>query len=172
MVRPMTGNLSRVLLLTALLVAGSAFSEGESREKSFVPRSVTHALGCLAARHFARSAFDDLKLAPGKSAWIRYYVGTVPGTNPTPGEFYIAVYSDDGLHGWLLLSFRDEKGKFVAVRNAYRLTKQGARWIADEGNGGLGTYRAMGQFATKLEKSPRYRVKLAPRTEGCAAPDE
>jgi hypothetical protein len=75
------------------------------------------------------------------------------------------------LHGWLLLAFR-ERGKFVAVRNAYRLTKVGSRWNADEGNGGLATYKAMGQFVTNLERSPRYRVKLAPRTEGCASPDE
>jgi hypothetical protein len=160
-----------MILLSSLLIAGGAPAADEPNGLGSAPDSVKAALGCLVARDFVRPLLADLKLAPGRFAWVRYYIGTVPGTQPTPGEFYIAVYSEDGLHGWLLLSFR-ERGKFVAVRNAYRLTEAGSRWNADEGNGGLGTYRAMGQFATKLEKSPRYRVKLTPRREGCAAPDE
>jgi hypothetical protein len=160
-----------MILLSLLLLARAALSAEEPKDMQSPPASVTTALGCLVARDFIRSDLEDLKLAPGRSAWVRYYIGTIPGTEPTPGVLNIAVYSEDGLHGWLLLAFR-ERGKFVAVRNAYRLTKVGSRWNADEGNGGLGTYRAMGQFATKLEKSPRYRVKLTPRREGCAAPGE
>lgn len=160
-----------MVLITLLLIVGAAPAAEEPKETTSPPASITTALGCLVARDFIRADLEDLKLAPGRFAWIRSYIGTVPGTEPTPGEFYIAVYSEDGLHGWLLLSFR-EQGKFVAVRNAYRLTKAGSRWNANEGNGGLATYKAMGLFVTKLEQSPRYRVKLAPRTQGCASPDE
>jgi hypothetical protein len=160
-----------MILLSLLLLARAALAAEEPKDTQPAPPSVTTALGCLVARDYIRDVLSELKLGPGKPAWVRYYIGTIPGTGPTPGEFYIAVYSENGLHGWLLLAFR-ERGKFVAVRNAYRLTKVGSRWNADEGNGGLGTYKAMGQFATKLEKSPRYRVKLTPRREGCAAPDE
>lgn len=171
MARTSTKNVCRMILLSSLLVATHALGGEESKDLGSPPDSVTSALGCLVARDFIKEDLEELKLAPGRSAWVRYYIGTIPGRAPTPGEFCIAVYSEDGLHGWLLLSFR-ERGKFVAVRNGYRLTKVGSRWNADEGNGGLATYRAMGQFATKLEKSPRYRVKLVPRTAGCAAPDE
>ena len=144
----------------------------EPKDMDSAPKSVATALGCLVARDYIRDALRDLKLAPGRSAWVRYYIGTVPGTGPTPGEFHIAVYSEDGLHGYLLLSFRGRHGKFVAVRNGYRLTKQGSHWNADKGNGGMWVYKAIGEFVTKLEKSPRYRVKLMSRTEGCAPPDE
>ena len=165
-----TKNVYGTILLSLLLLARAALAAEEPKDTQPPPPSVTTALGCLVARDFIRSDLEDLKLAPGEPAWVRYYVGSIPGSAPTPGEFYIAVYSEDGSHGWLLLSFR-ERGKFVAVRNAYRLTKAGSRWKADEGNGGLGTYKTMGQFATKLEKSPRYRVNLTPRTKGCAPPD-
>jgi hypothetical protein len=161
-----------MILLSSFLLARPVPSGGESKDVGSAPKSVTTALGCLVARDFTRPVLEDLKLAPGRFAWVRYYIGTVPGMEPTPGEFYIAVYSEDGLHGWLLLSFRDPEGRFIAVRNGYRLTKVGSHWNADEGNGGMWTYRVMGQFATELEKSPRYRVKLAPRSQGCAAPDE
>jgi len=145
---------------------------GESKDTSSPPDSVTTALGCLVARDFIRPALEDLKLAPGRSPWVRYHIGTVPGVQPTPGEFQIVVYSEDGLHGYLFLSFRDGHGKFVAVQDGYRLTKVGSHWDADMGNGGMWVYKAVGEFVTKLEKSPRYRVKLAPRSEGCAPPDE
>jgi hypothetical protein len=159
------------MVFMSLLVLGRpAPAAEEPNEVQSPPTSVTTALGCLVARDYITDALANLKLGPGRSAWVRYYVGTVPGWVPTPGEFYIAVYSEDGRHGWLLFSFREHR-KFVTVRNGYRLTKVGFRWNADEGNGGLATYKAMSQFATNLEKSPRYRVKLAPRTEGCA-PDE
>jgi len=157
-------------LLSSVLLTAGGLSGGELKDVGSPPDTVTTALGCLVARDFVRSDLEELKLTPARLAWVRYYVGTVPGTGPTPGEFYIAVYSEDGSRGWLLLSYRNPQGKFVAVRNAYRLTREGSRWSADEGNGGLATYKAMGQFATKLENSPRYRVKLVPRTEGCAAP--
>lgn len=158
-------------MISLLLIGRVALAAEEPNEMQSAPPSVTTALGCLVAREHVRDVLSELKLGPGKRALVRYYIGTIPGMGPTPGEFYIAVYSEDGLHGWLLLAFR-ERGKFVAVRNGYRLTKVGSRWNADEGNGGLGTYKAMGEFATKLEKSPRYRVKLTPRREGCAATDE
>jgi hypothetical protein len=161
-----------MILLSSLLLGGLLFGTGQSKDVDSPPDSASTALGCLVAREFIRHDLQDLGLAPGRLAWVRYYIGSIPAMEPTPGEFYIAVYAEDGLRGWLLLSFRDQKGKFIAVRNAYRLTKAGSRWNADEGNGGLATYKAMGQFATKLEKSPRYRVKLEPCTQGCAPPSE
>lgn len=165
-------NFGKTVLLSSLFLAGLALSAQQPKRTPPAPRSVRTALGCLVARDYIQDDLQELKLGPGRSAWIRYYIGTIPGTSPTPGELYIAVYSEDGKHGWLLLSFPDSEGKSISVRNAYRLTKVGPRWEADEGNGGLGTYRAMSAFATRLARSKRYRVKLLPRTQGCAAPDQ
>ena len=157
-------------LLSSLLLAGRVLGGEESKDTLTAPGSVTTALGCLVSRDYIRDALLDLKLAPGRFAWVRYYIGSIPGTGPTPDTFNIVVYSEDGLHGYLLFSFRDHKGRLVAVQDGYRLTKVGPHWNADMGNGGMWVYKAVGEFATKLEKSPRYRVKLVPRTEGCAAP--
>jgi hypothetical protein len=161
-----------MILLSLLLLARAAVSAEGPKDMQFPPASVTTALGCLVARDYIRDALTDLKLRPGRPAWVRYYIGTIPGTEPTPGVLNIAVYSEDDLHGYVLFSYRDEHGKFVAVQDGYRLRKAGSHWNADMGNGGLATYKAMGEFAAKLEKSPRYRVKLTPRREGCAAPGE
>ncbi len=136
------------------------------------PHSVTAALGCLVARGYIEPAIEDLKLRPGRLAWVRYHIGSIPGTGPTPGAFNIAVYAEDGLHGYLLCAYRDKHGKFVTVRGGYRLRKVGSHWNADMGNGGMWVYKAVGEYAARLEQSPRYRVKLVPRTEGCASPDE
>ena len=160
-----------MIFVSLLLLGTPAFAAEEPKEMHSPPTSVTTAFGCLVARDYIQPALEDLKLAPGRFAWVRYHIGSIPGTGPTPGAFNIAVYSDDGLRGYLLFAYRDKHGKFVAVQNGYRLTKVGSHWNADMGNGGMWVYKAVGEFAAKLEQSPRYRVKLAPRTEGCA-PDE
>jgi hypothetical protein len=79
---------------------------------------------------------------------------------PTPGEYYIAVYAEEELRGWLLIADRDANGSLVPVRNAYRLKREGARWTADGGHGGLGTDKTMSRFATRLFQYLRYRVRV------------
>jgi hypothetical protein len=152
MARLSTNTVCRTILLSLFLLAWPVLGGGESKDVGSAPDSVTTALGCLVARDFIRPVLVDLKLTPGRFAWIRYYIGTIPGMEPTPGEFYIAVYSEDGFHGWLLLSFRDPKGKFIAVRNGYRLTKVGSHWNADEGNGGMWTYNDLPPFSVPIIK--------------------
>lgn len=161
-----------MILISLLLIGRAAPAAEEAKGKQTPPPSVTTALGCLVARDYIKPALEDLKLHPGRLAWVRYYIGTVPGVEPTPGLIHIAVYSEDGLHGYLLCAYRDRHGKFVTVQDGYRLKKVASHWNADMGNGGMWVYKAVGEFVTKLEQSPPYRVKLAPRTEGCASPDE
>jgi len=68
-------------------------------------------------------------------ARVRFTVGSVPGTANTLGLHWIAVYSKQQDRGWLFLADPDGKGGFMAIRNAYRLTRHGSHWNADEGNG-------------------------------------
>lgn len=168
----MINHAGRVVLISGLLFAVTAMLGEDSKHSNAPPGAVVAALGCLVATDFIGDNLTELQLTRGSGAWIRYHIGSIPGTEPTPGEYYIAVYSMDGLRGWLFLADKDLHGRFVPVRNAYRVTKEGRQWRADEGNGGLGTYRAMSKFATRLAMTPRYRVKLVPRTQGCAPPDE
>jgi hypothetical protein len=165
-----TTNSTRLILLVSLLLYGMVGQAGESRRSAEAPQALTSAIACLVSADFVQHKLEGIGLKIGTSAWARYHVGSVPGMNPTPGEFYVAVYGEDGLHGWLLIACRDAQGNLVPVRNGYRLTREDTRWMADEGNGGLATYKAMSEFATRLAQRPRYRVTLVPASAHCAAP--
>ncbi len=163
-----TPNSIRFILLVSLLLCGMPGEAAESKHLAEAPQALTSAVACLVSADFVQHKLDEIGLKMGTSAWVRYHVGSVRGINPTPGVFYVAVYSEDGLHGWLFIADRDPQGNLVPVRNGYRLTRKGTRWVADEGNGGLATYKAMSEFATRLAKSPRYRVKLVAASRDCA----
>jgi len=113
-----------------------------------------------------------VNLKIGDWAWVRYYVGSIRGVGQTPGEFYVAVYGADGVHGELLLAVPNNQGGFNAVRNGYYLTKDPSHWTADEGNGGYVMYDAMGRFATHLARRPLYHVHLIPGDSGCTSDSE
>lgn len=153
-----------VVLLSALSTGVAVRSADSPAEERSAPLMVRKALGCLVTADYVQHDLDQLGLKPDSSAWIRFHVGSIPGSEPTPGEYYIAVYTEDESRGWLLLTFRDDKGPFIPVRNGYQLKREGTRWTADEGNGGLATYKTMSAFATRLYKYHRYRVKLTPGT--------
>jgi len=126
-----------------------------------VPSRLRAALDCLLSKDYVMDAMRELGLKPGDRAWVRYYVGSIPGGGETPGEYYIAVYSPDGNRAWLLIAFPDRQARFVPVNNGYRLRKIGRNWQADEGNGGLASYRTMSQFAGWLARHRRrYRIAL------------
>jgi len=104
----------------------------------------------------------------GSEASIRYRIGSVPGMGKTPNMRWIALYSQRGDRGWLLMADPDGKGGYFAVRNGYRIIRHGSQWSADEGNGGLATYAAMGKWATSLADRRAFTVKLVPVHKGCA----
>jgi len=154
-----------ILLLFSLPVG--ALARGKA------PKQLQKAIGCLVAAPFVQEyGLKPVKLKVGDWAWARYYVGSIPGISDTSGEFYIAVYAADGVHGELLLAIPNNRGGFDAVRNGYYLTKDGSHWTADEGNGGYMLYEAMGRFATHLARRPRYRLHLIPGDSGCTSDSE
>lgn len=137
------------------------------------PAPVRRALSCLLSHRSVVLDLADLRLQPGDLASIRYYVGTIPGTESTPGEFYIAVYAPGGMRGWVLIAVPTGRGRFLPVGNGYRLRKLRHGWQADEGNGGLATYAAMSRFAAWLVQHRRsYQIRLTPHPEYCSGPME
>jgi len=120
------------------------------------------------AAGFVQDKLKSLGLSVGDQAWVRFYVGSVPGMEPTPGLIHVFLYSDDKRHGLMLLADKNDAGGFVAVRNGYELTKQGSRWNADEGFGGVKTYEIMSRISTRVFLTkPRYRVRLQIGRVGC-----
>ena len=127
------------------------------------------ALGCLLQERYALDDFSELELKSGSNAEVRYHEGEVTGLSKEGPEVQIAVYSPDGANGWLFLAYFSRRGVLTPVTNAYRLRKHGARWTADEGNGGIATYSAMSRFANKLSKSQPVIVRLAYSRRSCPA---
>jgi len=125
-------------------------------------------MGCFVATDFIRKYdLEPLGLHKGDWAYVRYYIGSIPGMGSTPDEIHVAIYSADEKRGWLLLAVPNSQGGIEVIHNAYRLTKDDSGWTADEGNGGNATYRAMSRFATWLTTQPLYCVRLQPGKAGC-----
>ena len=162
------GQRIAVVVLSISMYAAAAQAEpGAAGAGTSIPERLKGAVGCLVAAEFVEHDLASLGLHVGDEARVRFRVGSVPGMAPTPGQYYVAVYSADERHGWLLIADPNSGGGFSVVRNAYQLTRIDSVWRADEGNGGLATYGAMSRFASALFRGPRYRVPLLPRTKGC-----
>jgi len=158
-------------LSTASVLFSAAPKPGAAAAKPSA--TITRALGCLLSQPGTLAHLRELHLQAGDSAWIRYHTGTIPGWGPTPGESFIAVYSGDQKRAWLLLALPEQNGRFQPVANAYRLRQLQHAWQADEGNGGLSTYRTMSRFAAWLTQHRRgYRVRLQPHPEFCSGPEQ
>jgi len=158
----------RAFVLMSTLLVGTARSGNAAQPSQETPIILQQAIGCLVAKDYIRDTLQDIGLQSNDMAWVRFHIGSIKGFNPTPNEIQIAVYAKNGSRGWLLLAIHETDGKVSPVQNAYQLTLHRGKWSADEGNGGIATYRAMSLFANELFKSPRYRVMLKPSVEQCA----
>lgn len=158
-----------LVAMLCLLPAGSGLQAAKT-ENGEVPPRLEEAVGCLVKAAFVRQYdLNYLGLKVGDWAWVRYQIGSIPEMGDTPGVFNIVVYSPDGRNGMLLFAEPDENGGFNAIVNAYRLHRHGSVWSADYGNGGYVMYEAVGSFVTELSHRSRYRIQLAPGSNGCKA---
>lgn len=55
----------------------------------------------------------------------------------------------------------------AAIDDQYRMRRADGVWWASEGNGGMATYKAVGEYVTKLAKRPPVWVQLTPLPDGC-----
>lgn len=161
-----------IVCLAALALACAAQSQRPAKTAP-VPAVLKKAVSCLVSAGYVREfSLKPLGLKEGDWAWVRYYVGSVPGMDPTPNEYYVAVYARGGRRGELLEALPNSRRGFEAVRNGYRLWRTGDRWSADEGQGGYVDYQAFGRLATRLAAQPRYWVHLVPGGQECAPQPE
>jgi len=136
-------------------------------EHKQLPHKVRTALGCILAANYLRADLTGLGLKIGDSAWVRFHVGSIPGEEPSATEIQVAVYARDGNHGQMWFAEPNSRGGFTAIRNGYRLTMSRGEWFADEGNGGIGTYKVMSRFATTISRYPGYLSVLSPGGSEC-----
>lgn len=94
----------------------------------------------------------------------------MPGTSPpTPNVINLVMYSADAQQGRLFMVTRDKDGHLQVVINRYDLTRKGDSWIADEGNGGLATFRAIARYVEKLTEVPAERLTANGDPSACKA---
>lgn len=160
-------------IVFALSMLGSPFlssaqvSGVKAKPDAVGAETVQKVVSCMVSADFIQKDLRSLGLRIGDKAVVKYHQGSVPGMMPTPKAVHVAVYSADRRHGWFLMAEPKRGGGYNVVRNAYRLKKTGTTWAADEGNGGLASYRAMSKLATKLAETTDYPVELTPSREGC-----
>lgn len=159
------GFTMRSVALTALFLMASGVGVSTPRTTR-----MESALSCVLATPEAKSAVRGIGLSLGSKASVRYYVGTIPGLEPTPGSYYIMVYSRDQSRAWILIADPAGKGHFVPGGGAFQMRRHGSMWEVEEGFGGLATYRAIGRFANWLSRSRReYQVVLRACRRGCSS---
>lgn len=160
------GTAARFLLTLGMLIG---FGTVRAQDRTFkdAPQILRKTVRCLVTADYVAKDLKEIGLDSHSIAWARYHSGSIKGMTPTPEEMQVAIYSADGLSGWLLLAEKDQRGVILPVRNAYRLKRYGHHWQADEGNGRLATYEAMSAFSTQLSKYRRYQVKLEPDQGSC-----
>lgn len=133
-----------------------------------IPILLSKGVGCLVRQDWIVDDLNQLGLHVGDFARIRYRMGAIPETLPqNPDMVNVIVYSQKQDRGWMLFFRQGADGGVRAIRNAYRLSKSRNGWMASEGNGGVATYRAVGNYATDLATEPVQRVKLKPIPESC-----
>ena len=142
---------------------------GEAKQSAGMRQfSVARAVSCLVSRDWVQEDLRELKLQQGMTALVRYRYGPIPGTSPNaPHQLQIIIYSHDHKHGWLFLMRIENKGRYVAIANAYTLTFSDGEWAAGEGNGGIATYAAIRKYATEMAMQPAMRVRLVANSSRC-----
>jgi hypothetical protein len=154
------------LLVTCLL---STFSCLDARKQLPKQSQLQQVVACLAAQDWVQEDLKSLGLENKKALAVRYEIGSIPGTSPlTPNVWNLAVLDSDDKEGWLLFVRRDGSD-FVALRNAYSLSRLGREWSAGEGNGGIATYEAVSRYVGQMSKQTPIIVNILPVPERCRA---
>ncbi len=158
----------KVAFLFTLLLTVSTVPCAESTEAKPERDTIKKGLGCLVAQTRVKDDLQKLGIAIGSTVFVKAGSGTIPGISPeTPGNVNLLLYAAKAQQGRMFFFRMAPDGRFVAIRNSYRLMREGKGWLASEGNGGIATYKAISEYATELGKQPSVRIKIMPQSNGC-----
>jgi hypothetical protein len=126
------------------------------------PISAAKLSGCLARELWAREELKRAGLSVGTTAQIAVRHEDIPDTIPTVSSkpLLFVAFSKDGQRGVMFLFVQDNRARWYLDRNAYRLEKQGKRWLASEGNGGLGTYAAVARYVASIPHEDMIHLRI------------
>jgi hypothetical protein len=159
------------LLMTVLACLGGEdcmSQTGKALKSAEAISTLSKGISCLVSQDWIKDELRDLGLRVGDTAKVAYQTGSIPGISPeAPDTTNVLLFSRHGNRGWLVFFRTSPNGSIAALGNAYRVRREGREWVASEGNGGIGTYKAMGDLATDLAKHSPLEVKLKPVSNGC-----
>jgi hypothetical protein len=165
------GVVISLLVIAALVSMSGTNCKSQAvanRPTGDIAKSLSKGIGCLVAQDWIEDDLRELGLRVGGAAKVKYETGSIPGISPgSPTTTNVLLLSPHGTRGWLLFFRTQPDGTTAAVRNGYRMKRINGVWAASEGNGGVATYKAMGEFVTKLAKRSPISVQLTPVADGC-----
>lgn len=154
-------------VVSSVIVANAV----HSAKPIIVSKSLQMAVGCLYSASWMRkyffTSFGGFK--EGEAISVRYNLGTISGTERTPGAYNVLFYSKDGKHAFLLDAEPNSRGGFFASENDYTLRQQGSKWHVIEGEGGFRDYEAVERLVNRMSSQPLYRVQLIPDGKECGS---
>ena len=128
----------------------------------------TKELGCLAGQTWMVDDLRAIGIQAGQRVLIRQERTAIPNVSPARPQVVNFMLTDlSGKRGWLFFFKVEADGDVVIIPNAYRLGRENGRWMASEGNGGLGTYRAIGPYVSKLARQAPLHMTLKSSTQNC-----
>ncbi len=165
------GGFISLLMIVAFACMGgtNCKPQGAQNQQAGGPaKNLSRGIGCLVTQDWVADDLRELGLRVGGTAKARYETGSIPGVSPeSPTTTNVLLLSPHGSRGWLLFFRTQADGTIAAVRNGYRVKRIDGVWTASEGNGGVATYKAMGDYVTRLAKRPTVSVPLTPVADGC-----
>jgi hypothetical protein len=106
--------------------------------------------GCLQQSAWARQTLSSIGLKPGSAVRVAVREEHIPDINRGSVQTNLLILTADGQRGFLFFLDRAADASLELKLNAYSLTKSRDGWAAGEGNGGVGTYRAIGRYVDSI----------------------
>lgn len=141
---------------------------GTSPKASRVLQGQSSIVGCFAAQDWARAILVDPGIRIGDPVDVKFGRGHIPGmggdAKSDVNDVQAMLIGPGGQHGYLVLATRHPDGTVIVTNPfmVYTLDRYRGHWSAGEGNGGIGTYTAMGRYADSLDKQEAVRLRLQP----------
>jgi hypothetical protein len=156
-----------LLMLCVALYAAQSMAQSNDGGRG-IPDSFSKGFGCLISQTWAHDDLGELGLKPGERARVVYRTGSIPGLSPASSNTTnVLVLASDVSRGWLLFFRTEADGGVTALRNGYRIRHTSEGWSAEEGNGGIATYKAISDYVAQLAKGHILKVVLKPASDNC-----
>lgn len=159
-----TTVLKYLLIVVSFASAGSGLNSEGAVSHALLRRGV----GCFVAQNWAVDELHEIGLKVGDIVAVRHETGSISGMSPVTSETTnIMITTPSGKRGVLFFIDFGRDENLAVKRNAYLLRQTEDGWSASEGNGGIGAYKAISDYADKLSQVAPTKMRLRPDDSEC-----